>query len=148
MFREAWDCSKRVMLWFFFLLFYFFPLKMNSDSETSAEKKRRQLGMFCFHWIDLANEYENEQELELFCGTCRMLCSSVPKTEWGFFRLEVCAWTVVSFALGLHRWRQIAVVPHALLLSIEPDSAAGSPPSWKRLLTNSMNSREDVECWI
>lgn len=46
----------------------FFPLKMNSESGTLPKNKGCNL-MLCFCVIDLGSEYENEQELELFCGT-------------------------------------------------------------------------------
>lgn len=88
--------------------------------------------MFCFYVIDLASEYENEQGLELFCGTCLVeSCALLSRGQTsGFFRPEAHAEPWPALLWGCIAGAAMGVVPCALLLSAEPASAAGSPPSF------------------
>ena len=84
--------------------------------------------------IDLASEYENEQGLELFCGTCLVECCALLSQgqtwvssgrKYVLNHGQLCSGVaLLGDAMG--------VVPHALLLSVEPVSVAGSPPSFTK----------------
>lgn len=85
----------------------------------------------------------------LWYMSCRVLCSAVPRTDSGFFRTEGHAepWRLCSgVALLEMRW-EWCPMPFSCLLSLSLWLEAPLP-SWRKLLPNSMVSREDLECWI
>lgn len=65
-----------------------------------------QFEMLCFDVVHLASEYENEQGLELFCGTCLVECCAL--LSQGQTRVSSGQKDMLNhggFALGLHCWR-------------------------------------------
>lgn len=130
----------------------FFPLKMNSGNGTSLEEEGCNL--LHFYVFGLASEYENEQGLELLCGTwpvesCALLSQGQTWEPWVssgqnyvLSHGQLCSGVVLLEM----RW-EWCPMPFSCRLSLSLQLGA-LLPSQRKLLPNSVNSREDLECWI